>query len=77
MEPTPGASTTSSPAATPLRVYVCGRPALEADTLVVREAELPGRQGRRLWIFLVLQRRGPVGRGDLAEAIWGHEIPDA
>ena len=45
--------------------------------MVVREAELPGRQGRRLWVYLVLQRRGPVGRGDLAEAIWGDEIPDA
>lgn len=44
---------------------------------MVREADLPGRQGRRLWAYLVLHRRGPVGRGDLAEAIWGDEIPDA
>jgi DNA-binding SARP family transcriptional activator len=65
------------PAAAPLRVYICGRPAVEAGPLVAREADLPGRQGRRLWVFLVLQRRGPVGRGDLAEAIWGDEIPDA
>jgi DNA-binding SARP family transcriptional activator len=43
----------------------------------VREADLPGRQGRRLWVSLVLHRRGPVGRGDLAEAIWGDDIPDA
>jgi DNA-binding SARP family transcriptional activator len=63
--------------ATPLRVYVCGRPALEAGHRAVREADLPGRQGRRLWVYLVLHRRGPVGRGDLAEAIWGDDIPDA
>ena len=61
----------------PLRVYICGRPAIAAGDIVVREADLPGRQGRRLWVSLVLQRRGPVGRGDLAEAIWGDDIPDA
>jgi DNA-binding SARP family transcriptional activator len=60
-----------------LRVYICGRPVIEAGTAVVREADLPGRQGRRLWVSLVLHRRGPVGRGDLAEAIWGDDIPDA
>jgi DNA-binding SARP family transcriptional activator len=43
----------------------------------VREADLPGRQGRRLWAYLVLHRRGPVGRNDLAEAIWGDDVPDA
>lgn len=44
---------------------------------MVREADLPGRQGRLLWVYLVLHRRGPVGRGDLAEAIWGDDVPDA
>lgn len=38
---------------------------------------MPGRQGRRLWVYLVLHRHGPVGREDLAEAIWGDDIPDA
>ncbi|MBA2597257.1 MAG: hypothetical protein H0V00_11610 [Chloroflexia bacterium] len=60
----------------PLRLYVCGRPAIEAGDVVVREADLPGRQGRRLWVYLVLHRRGPVGRGDLAEVIWGDDVPD-
>ena len=62
METTPGSLLTPPPAAAPLRVYICGRPALEAGAVVVREADLPGRQGRRLWVFLVLQRRGPVSR---------------
>lgn len=43
----------------------------------MREADLPGRQGRRLWVYLVLNRRAPIGRDDLAGAIWGDAIPDA
>ncbi len=38
---------------------------------------MPGRQGRRLWVYLTLRRRGPVGRDELAEAIWGDDVPDA
>ena len=45
--------------------------------MVVHEADLPGRQGRRLWVYLTLHRRGPVGRDELAEAIWGDDVPDA
>jgi DNA-binding SARP family transcriptional activator len=59
------------------RVYVCGRLAIEARDFLVREDDLPGRQGRVLWTYLVLRRRWPVGRMDLAEAIWGDDIPDA
>ena len=60
-----------------MRVYLCGRPAIERGATVIREADLPGRQGRRLWAYLVLHRRGPVGRDELAEALWGDEVPDA
>jgi len=60
-----------------LRVYVCGRLAIEHGATVVREAELPARQGRRVWAYLVLHRRWPVGRDALAAALWGDEIPDA
>jgi DNA-binding SARP family transcriptional activator len=59
------------------RIYICGRLAIEAGDLVVQEDDLPGRQGRLLWTYLVLHRRGPVGRLDLAEAIWNDAIPDA
>ncbi len=68
---------TAIPPTGELRIYICGQPAIEAGATVVREADLPGRQGRRLWVSLVLHRRGPVGRGDLAEAIWGDDVPDA
>lgn len=59
------------------RIYICGRLAIEARTRLVPEDALPGRQGRLLWAYLVLRRRGPVGRDDLAGALWGDEIPDA
>ena len=58
-------------------MYICGRPAIESGAAVVHEADLPGRQGRRLWVYLTLHRRGPVGRDELAEAIWGDDVPDA
>jgi DNA-binding SARP family transcriptional activator len=34
------------------------------------------RQGRRLWAFLVLHRRRPAGRSDVAAAVWGDAMPD-
>jgi DNA-binding SARP family transcriptional activator len=60
-----------------LRISICGRSSVESGATAVREADLPGRQGRRLWVYLILHRHGPVGRLDLAEAIWGDDIPDA
>jgi DNA-binding SARP family transcriptional activator len=61
----------------PLRIYICGRLAVERGGVARFEGELPARQGRRLWTFLVLQRRGPVGRDALADAVWGDDAPDA
>jgi DNA-binding SARP family transcriptional activator len=63
--------------ASPLRIYVCGRLAIEHGEAVLREEAFPARQGRRLWTYLVLHRRWPVGRDELAGAIWGDAIPDA
>jgi SARP family transcriptional regulator, regulator of embCAB operon len=63
--------------APPLRVYICGRLAIEHGEMALREAAFPARQGRRLWTYLVLHRRWPVGRDQIADAIWGDAIPDA
>jgi DNA-binding SARP family transcriptional activator len=60
-----------------VRVYVCGRLAIEFGETVLRETVFPARQGRRLWTYLVLHRRWPVGRDELAGAIWGDAVPDA
>ena len=60
-----------------LRVTICGRLDVACGDTLVGEESLPARQGRRLWAYLVLNRRRPVGRDELAEALWGDDIPDA
>ncbi len=65
------------PADEPLRIFICGRLSLVRGERLVPESAFPARQGRRLWAFLVLHRAQPIGRGDLASAIWGDEAPDS
>src|SRR5207249_3950518 len=60
-----------------MRVLICGRLSVEHDAVVVPESALPGRLGRRLWAYLVLHRRRPVGRSELMTALWDDESPDA
>jgi SARP family transcriptional regulator, regulator of embCAB operon len=58
------------------RIQVCGRLALELEG-VRREAELPGRQGRLLFTFLVLRRHDELTRPALIDALWPSGPPDA
>jgi SARP family transcriptional regulator, regulator of embCAB operon len=58
------------------RIQVCGRLALELDG-VRREAELPGRQGRLLFIYLVWRRHEELTRPTLIDALWPSGPPDA
>ena len=60
-----------------MRISICGELVVEADGSVVRETAFPGRLGRRLFAYLVLQRRRPVGRDELITALWGDESPEA
>lgn len=60
-----------------MRVFICGSLRIESDAASVDEAAFPGRLGRRLWAYLVLNRRRPVGRSELADALWGDEWPEA
>jgi DNA-binding SARP family transcriptional activator len=60
-----------------VRISICGRLRVETDAGVVEEESLPGRLGRRLWVYLVLNRRRPVGRGEIGAALWGEDSPDA
>lgn len=62
--------------ADPMRIYICGRLAIENSQGVIREAAFPARQGRRLWAYLVLNRRRPVSRDELVYALWEDEVPD-
>lgn len=59
-----------------LRLQVCGPLAIEHAGGLIRESRLPGRQGRRLWAYLVLNRRRAIPRDELAAAIWGDEAPE-
>jgi SARP family transcriptional regulator, regulator of embCAB operon len=57
-----------------LRFYLTGRVSVEGSTLV-DQAELPGRQGRLALVYLVLERHRPVPYDELADALWGAELP--
>lgn len=41
------------------------------------ESEIPGRQGRLLFAYLLLNRRRSVLRDELAHALWGDQLPAA
>jgi SARP family transcriptional regulator, regulator of embCAB operon len=55
-------------------VQLCGRFVVELHGRRV-EQRLPGRQGRALFAYLVLQRPRAVGRHELIEAIWAGDPP--
>jgi SARP family transcriptional regulator, regulator of embCAB operon len=52
-----------------LRIQICGPLVIERRGQRL-EGQLPGRQGRLLFTYLVLQRHRQVDRGELAEALW-------
>ena len=58
------------------RVQVCGRLAVTWDGHRV-EPQLPARQGRLLFVHLVVHRSHPVPRDRLVEALWGESPPAA
>lgn len=59
-----------------LRLTICGKLAIESSPHIVFERDFPARQGRRLWAYLVLERRRTVSRDELADALWGDDWPD-
>src|SRR5688572_32500503 len=63
-------------AATSTRVRLCGALAVEVDGRDVTAA-LPGRQGRRLFAYLIANRGRPVRRSELTEVVWPDAPPGA
>jgi DNA-binding SARP family transcriptional activator len=56
----------------PIAIRLCGPLRIErAD----REVALPGRQGRLVLAFLVVNRRRAVGRDELIDLLWPDEPP--
>jgi DNA-binding SARP family transcriptional activator len=51
------------------RIQLCGRLSAEVDGQRI-ESELPGRQGRLLFAFLVANRLRPARRDELIDALW-------
>ena len=60
----------------PTRIQLCGTTIVEAGGERL-EGRLPGRQGRILFAFLVLNRDRPTSRSELAEAVWPGESSQA
>lgn len=58
------------------RIHLCGRLTARVAGRRVEEA-LPGRQGRLLFAYLVLNRRRPLSRGELLDALWPEDAPAA
>jgi SARP family transcriptional regulator, regulator of embCAB operon len=56
------------------RIQLCGRFAVDVDGARL-EGALPGRRGRVLFAYLVLNRGRPVPRDELLVAGWGQDAP--
>jgi DNA-binding SARP family transcriptional activator len=59
-----------------VRIQICGPLAIERDGQRL-DALLPGRQGRLLFIYLVVNRHRQIPRDELAEALWREPDPAA
>jgi len=66
----------AGPEAPALRIYLTGRVFVEHKGVVRDEASLPGRQGRLLFCFLVLNHGLPLARHELVKAVWGESVPE-
>jgi DNA-binding SARP family transcriptional activator/basic membrane lipoprotein Med (substrate-binding protein (PBP1-ABC) superfamily) len=58
-----------------LKVFLAGRVAVEADDVVIDERHFPGRQGRLLFAYLVVEHGRPVPRDELADVLWADAPP--
>src|SRR5207302_11196006 len=56
------------------RIQLCGVLAVEIEGRRC-EGELPGRQGRLLFVYLVVNRARPVARRELLDVLWPDEPP--
>lgn len=61
-----------------LRIYVTGRVAVEVDgQVVIDERQFRGKQGRLLFVYLVIERSRPVAKEELASVLWPDEQSEA
>lgn len=60
-----------------LRMYLTGEVAVERGEQLVRETDLPGRQGRLALVYLVAERERAVPQSELAELLWPEALPSS
>ena len=60
-----------------VRIYLTGELGLSNEGVLIRQGRLPGRQGRRLLAYLILERSRPVTRDELADSLWPGQPPAA
>ncbi|HEX3630558.1 MAG TPA: BTAD domain-containing putative transcriptional regulator [Candidatus Dormibacteraeota bacterium] len=58
-----------------LRIYLAGEVAIERGDQLLREADLPGPQGRLALVLLTAERQRPVPQSELAELLWPGALP--
>ena len=58
-----------------VRISLIERLAVEANGSRLDEQRFPGRQGRIVFAYLTVHRGRAVPRGELAEVIWGEDLP--
>lgn len=58
-----------------MRIYVTGSICIEHERTLIRESELPRRQGRLAFAMLALERKRPVSTDELVELLWPADIP--
>ena len=58
-----------------VRISLTERLVVEANGASLDEQRFPGRQGRMVFTYLAAQNGRPVPRDELAEFLWGDELP--
>jgi DNA-binding SARP family transcriptional activator len=58
-----------------LRVYLTGEVQVEHGERLLRESQLPGRQGRLAFTYLAAERERAVSQSELAELLWPDGVP--
>lgn len=58
-----------------LRIYLTGEVQVEHGQVLLREPALVGRQGRLVFVYLVMERERAVDQAELAELLWPQGVP--
>jgi len=60
-----------------IRIYLAGEIQIESEQGLIRESDLPARQGRLAFAHLASTRDHPLAREQLAETLWPGRLPKA